>query len=375
MIKELTAKQEAALPRYVDKWLKIGLSTDPCNFEESKKAAILAYKAAGLKPPKKFYLFDCPISATIRTQQLSLSDSVWVPVWDQVKSQAEDQVWDQVSSRVRSQICDQVEAQVRNQILVQVWAQINSQINSQINFQVQNQIYGSMDADWLSFYYFCHQELGIDACSKLKGLWDIAQHCGWWAPYKEAVIFQHRPEVISLVDGLLHKDGGGPAIHYRGGLIVIWALHGVQVPQWLAETSAEDIDPRKLLKIDNAQVRAEFVRKVGIERICYSLKAKVLDSKVIEIGGQQHAYELLGLPIDGELYHYLKMQNPSVPELWHVEGVPQECLTVYAALNFRNGLTEEDIDDKDGAEWYQQGDLILRPAKATKFKRFPKVLT
>ncbi len=371
-IEKLTSEQEAAFPRYVDKWLKIGLSTEPCNFEESKKAAILAYELAGLQPPKKFYLFDCPISAAKGAQQLSLSKPVWFQVWsqvysqmysqvlNQVSSQVEDQVRAQVEGQVSSQVEDQVRAQVEGQVSSQVedqiWVQIDSEVRDHVYDQVRNQIgdqiYGFMDAECLSFYDFYHQELNID-CSELQGLWDLAQHCGWWTPYKEAIIFQHRPEVISLVNGLLHKDGGGPAIRYRGGLIPIWALHGVRVPQWLAETSAEDIDPRKLLKIDNAQVRAEFVRKVGIERICYSLKAKVLDSKVIEIGGQQHSYELLGLPIDGELYHYLKMQNPSVPELWHVEGVPQECLTVYAALNFRNGLTEKDIDDVDGTEWYQ----------------------
>ncbi len=373
MITKLTPEQEAALPEYRDKWLEIGLSTEPCDFEESKKAAILAYQLAGLQPPKKFYLFDCPISAAIGAQQLSLSKLVCYQVrdrvWDQVKSQAEDQVWDQVNSQIWVQVRDQISSQVRDQ----VWNQIRDQIGDQD--QIKDQVFGSMDAHWLAFYDFSHQELSIDASSALKALQDLARHCGWWAPYKEAVIFQHRPEIISMENGLLHKDGDGPAIRYRGGLVAVWALHGVRVPQWLAETSAEEIDPQKLLKIDNAQVRAEFVRKVGIERICYSLRAKTLDSQVIEIGGQQHAYELLGLPIDGELYHYLKMQNPSVPELWHVEGVPQECSTVYAALNFRNGLTEEDIDEEDGAEWYQQGDLILRPAKATKFKRFPKVLT
>ncbi len=306
-------------------------------------------------------MVNCPISAVREAQQLSLSD----PVWSQVRNQ--------VDSHVLNQVKDQVSAQVWDRVADQVWSQVSSQIYQV--YQVWDQAYGSLDAPWLGFYDFFHHELGIEACSKLQGLWDLAQHCGCLATYKEAAVFQHRPEIISMDnDGLLHKDGG-PAIHYRGGLVTLWALHGVRVPQWLAETSAEDIDPRKLLKIDNAQVRAEFVRKVGIERICYSLKAKVLDSKVIEIGGQQHAYELLGLPIDGELYHYLKMQNPSVPELWHVEGVPQECLTVYAALNFRNGLTEADIDEKNGVDWYQQGDLILRPVGGKKFKRFPKVLT
>ena len=69
------------------------------------------------------------------------------------------------------------------------------------------------------------------------------------------------------------------------------------------------------------------------------------------------------------------MENASIPELYHVEGVPQSCRTVRDALNVRNSLTEEQIDDENGIDWYQQGDVILRPKGAKKFKRLPKKLT
>lgn len=60
MIEKLTAEQEALMHVYKDKWLKIGLATGPVDFEKAKAAAIKAYKLAGLKPPKRFYVTDGP---------------------------------------------------------------------------------------------------------------------------------------------------------------------------------------------------------------------------------------------------------------------------------------------------------------------------
>ncbi|WP_213083536.1 hypothetical protein, partial [Escherichia coli] len=66
--------------------------------------------------------------------------------------------------------------------------------------------------------------------------------------------------------------------------------------------------------------------------------------------------------------------NPSVG-VWHVEGVHPRCATVQGALNWRNGLTPEQIDEVNGAEWLQQGDVILKPKGAVKFKSQPVQFT
>ena len=68
------------------------------------------------------------------------------------------------------------------------------------------------------------------------------------------------------------------------------------------------------------------------------------------------------------------MLNPSIG-VWHVEGVHPSCDTVRKALNFRVGLTEDQIDDINGADWYEQGDVILKPKGVAKFKSSPTILT
>ena len=338
---------------FKDKWLRIGLSTGDCNLLESIAAAKLIYQAAGLMPPTLFFLADSPLSGALFASILVVDQ-----VWAQVRAQVVDQVWAQVRDQVGAQVRDQVQAQVREQV------------RAQVRDQVGVQIFGCHDGYWLSFYDYMQTVLGID-CSKLNGLMALAHHCGWWTPFKGAVIFQHKPDYIHWANGVLHKDGGA-AIQYRDGFAV-YCLHGVRVPEWLAVEPAGNIDPTRIVDLSNAQIRAEFVRKIGYERICYKLGAKLLDHRTFTINGTDLPYDLIEL--SSLRWRFLKMQNPSVPELWHIEGVPTEINSVTEAMNFRNSLTEDEIDDTIGVEWYQQGDVILRPVGAKKFRRLPSVLT
>ena len=101
-------------------------------------------------------------------------------------------------------------------------------------------------------------------------------------------------------------------------------------------TKPEDIDPKIILKENNAEVRREIVRKIGIERLCQKLNAKVLDK-------QGDVYELLNLDLGENLIRpYLKMRNPSIGT-FHVEGVSPDCKTVQEALNWRNKSDEKPL--------------------------------
>ena len=68
------------------------------------------------------------------------------------------------------------------------------------------------------------------------------------------------------------------------------------------------------------------------------------------------------------------MINPSIG-IHHIEGVHPDCKTIQQALNFRNGLTDEMIDDVNGADWIQHGDVLIFPRNAKKFKSRPEILT
>lgn len=93
----------------------------------------------------------------------------------------------------------------------------------------------------------------------------------------------------------------------------------------------------------NAEVRREIIRKFGLERIVNltsKSRLKIGDGRVLDKKG---TYELWQVRLTKETYgHYLKMENPSLPDVWHLEGVPGDIETVKSALKWRNHGLEND---------------------------------
>jgi len=247
-----------------------------------------------------------------------------------------------------------------------VWASVRDSVRESVRESIKLSIYGQHEASFYCFYDYMNQVLKLkEQTKKLEGLSLTAQNSGWFLPLKDICFISERHDVCKLKNKKLHCDGG-PSVHYPDGFS-IWALNGVLVPQWLAETKDTELDPRKIIEIQNAEIRREFIRKVGIERIEYKLSSKTIE--------QDRVYALIDLTLDkGRTWRYLKMQNPSIGT-YHIEGVPMGCKTIQDALNFRNNLSPEQIDDRNGADWYQQGDVILKPTNTTIFKSKPTLLT
>ena len=63
MIDHLTPEQEAQFETYRNKWLEIGLSTEPVNIEKALEAIEHVYAAANLPAPKKYEIYDSPFEA------------------------------------------------------------------------------------------------------------------------------------------------------------------------------------------------------------------------------------------------------------------------------------------------------------------------
>ncbi|MBU1172974.1 MAG: hypothetical protein KKD44_25720, partial [Proteobacteria bacterium] len=258
----------------------------------------------------------------------SVRDSVWDSVRASVKASVGEAVWGSVGASVWDSVWDSVGEAVRESVRESVWASVGEAVRD----SVWEAVYGQNDASWLAFYDFFNEVCVLKKQTKsLYGLWLLAKSSGWVIPYKKVCFMSERYNVCKLQDGVIHCDGG-PAISYPDGFSV-WALHGVRVPQWLAESRDTEINPNELLKIKNVEQRREFVRKIGLERICYALKSKVID--------KSGDYELLLLDIgDNRKRPYLKMLNPSIGT-WHIEGVHPDCITVQQAINYRRFGTVE----------------------------------
>ena len=305
-IKSLTPKQEARMPEFVEKWLKIGLSTHPANHEIAEKWIQEAYVEGKETYPGTIWV-GSPMGC----------------VYAGALQGVERGVWQGVEQGVEQGVRQGVRHGVRQGVLESVWRGV-----------WDNFCFGLHESTWLSFYDFFLEVCGLSICKPLYPMMKLAENCGWWLPYREIVIASEKPSFLkqASVNGnpRLHCDGG-PAIAYPDGY-AMWFLNGVPVSREIAETPADKLDSKLVLSEKNAEVRREIVRKIGVDRVLTTLGGKEL-----ETWGN---YSLISMDLgDGRHRPYLKMLNPSVGT-WHVEGVHPECRTIEEALNWRNKTKE-----------------------------------
>ena len=307
MIKSLTKQQEFKFKQYVDKWKTIGLSTDRITLEQCKPIVDRFYKKILKKETVPIIIMDSPIGAWLAT--------LYVACLFGKESQVGAQVGDQVWAQIRDQVGAQVGAQVKNFI----WPYVS----------------GNLWSGWFSFYDFMFSaviKLETPLFTDLKEMSKL--HLVY--PLDQACVLSQKPIEINMTNGLLHKDGA-PSIKYADGFSV-WSLNGVRVPQELAETPTEKLSMEFFKKETNADIRAEFIRKFGIQRMV-SL-GRVVDSVTEESGEweRRSEYQLIDM---GKVYEipyapHLKMKNLTTG-IYHMEGVDPTCKTVQDAIKYRCG--------------------------------------
>lgn len=218
-IESITSEQEAQLEVYRDKWLGIGLATGPVDLDKAKSAICMAYRLAGLDEPVKFYTARSPIDAIRVIQELDSSLS-------------------------------------KNDI-------------------INEMSYGCQDANWLGFYQYFRDVVGIEECNKLDGLFDLANHCGWLNMYEDTVVFQDRPEYIKFDDLTRLHCEDGPAIRYSDGYSV-YSWHGTRVPEtWINNKGS--LSPKIALTWENVEQRRAACEILGWALVLRELNAHVID--------------------------------------------------------------------------------------------------
>jgi hypothetical protein len=251
-IKKLTEEQKAQLSVYREKWLEIGLSCGPCDFEKAKKAAHKAYRAADLKPPKQIILTNSPISGAVASAMYKAGRL------DEFKDLPYPQVLEQTKEGELSS--DDVSAQ----------------------------IYGSHEW-WLSFYDYFISCLKVPGCEKILGLIELAKCCGWWTPYEDIAILQHRHSILKRdPEGRLHCENG-KCIEYRDG----WgfsAWHGTVVPnEWVA---GKPPSPAEALTWNNIEQRRAACEIVGWDKVLDGVNKKIIDKNKDDQIGTLYEVEL-----------------------------------------------------------------------------------
>lgn len=205
---------------------------------------------------------------------------------------------------------------------------------------------GSLFSSVFSFYDYVLSELPIEIDPEILRkyrIWEQTAELGPIYPLDNLTVVSQKPLTIHLnANNVLHKDGG-PALEYSGmGNLKVYSLNGVRVPEYVAVTPEEQIDLDYYNQITNADVKAEFVRKVGIER--FKEKGLILDSyknypKETHPFWHKSEYEVWEMESMFEGLSsapFLSMVNQTT-SIFHFEGVSPSCKTVGDAVKERFG--------------------------------------
>ena len=216
---------------------------------------------------------------------------------------------------------------------------MGSQVRSQVPSFVYPYLNNSFWVGYYGYYEFINKELGLKFDRQKE--WDLLvslKDMSWMYPFKDFCVMSEKPIEINMKNGLLHAEGK-PSVKYADGFSC-WSLNGVAVTQYLAETPAKELDIEFFKKEKNADVKAEFVRKYGIDKML-NLGTKMDDyTKYKHPLWNKSKYELWDMKsiFEGVTKHnrcpHLKMLNPSTQQ-WHVEAVHPECKNLEEALKWR----------------------------------------
>ncbi len=169
--------------------------------------------------------------------------------------------------------------------------------------------------------------------------WDHFEKAAIYGSYRimhtDFCIVSDRPEILTVDDQNRPHSYQGPYCKWRDGS-ALYAIHGVRVPEWIAETPKDQFTKEMILGEENADYRRCIIQKIGIEKAIEILGAKTVDTYDSLVGGK---YELLSIDYDGRGSErlYLKMPNPSIGAV-HIEGVLSDNDKVGGAICFRNKL-------------------------------------
>lgn len=309
-IEKLTPEQIAKQPEYVSKWIGIGTDTSRLDLNVTKKTIDGFRKLINLDVDVPLFVFDNPIEcwAACCLHEMGVSNE-----------------------NLREETYSIFKGNPKGYNIPQAATPWQS---------------GSFFASVFSFYDYMIEEVGVeidkDLYAKYK-TWEATSKLGYIYPLADITIVSEKPTTIHLNENNIAHCDGKPAIEYAGyGDLKIWILNGVRVPQWLAETSAEKLDLEEYAKLSNADVKGEFVRKVGIE--CFLEKGKIIDSyKNYEPHcpplWEASQYEIVDMSVMFDALDYapyLKMVNQTTG-IFHMEGVSPNCRTISEALKERFG--------------------------------------
>jgi len=285
----------------------------------------------------------------------NIGDNIWENIgdniWENIGANIRDNIRANIRANIGENIGENIGANIGDNIRDNIWDNIWDNIGENIGANIRDNINNTKlenietyswcqhDINWIAYhkYFEKYGLLPYDENFKIFDIWyDLACSCGWCYTFKNIVFVCEKPNKLELNErGQLHKDGG-MALEYSDGY-GLHMLNGIAVPKYLAETSSELLDIEFFKKEQNADVKTEFVRKYGVDRLL-TLGNKIDDWKNHnQEWWKKSEYELwdLGSLFNLDHAYHLRMKNLSVDGVFHVEAVSPQSDTLPKAIQYR----------------------------------------
>lgn len=304
-IDKLTHEQEAKLPIYADQWLKVGLSTDPIDFNTACEGINEMYDEVKQPRPTKFYRYRSPEEALLGIRLYEELDGEYI----------ED-------PRAFLETADPALKE----------AVLNSH---EMSDHINNFCYGNHDAHWVAFYSFFHNETDVEGLEAVVSLQKIAKSCGWYSLYEDEVFIQERPVSIKLDDRDLPHCEDGPFLEYSDGFS-LYAWHGTVIPaEWIENKSS--ITPEVILRHPDVEQR-----RCATEIVGWAEALKLMNCRSINV----HPNPLIGELLEADIpeigtERFLKVECGTGRTF--ALPVPPEMKTALESQGWLNQCSEEEI--------------------------------
>ena len=173
-IEKLTPEQKARFSEFVEKWKKMGLSTDPADRPLAENAIKKCYRFAGLKEPKQIVWCDSPLSMCFTHQvfnQLNeAEDTVWNSVRDSVGNSVRDSVRNSVRHSVRDSVWNSLEFSVWRSVKDSVLGSVRDSAKDSVRNSAEDSVKGSVrNIVWNSVLESVWNSVGASVRDSVRG--------------------------------------------------------------------------------------------------------------------------------------------------------------------------------------------------------------
>ena len=231
---------EARIPEWRDRWLAVGLTCDPADFDTAEKAIAEIYEVLGHAVPP---MFRC-------TSPLTAQIAIHIGHTKGVED---------ISEYVKREYTRLLEE------------------FSDIKYEPTG-LWGQFDFPWVSFDTFGRDVAKLECSerdSKLLDLWaTVTQSAMAWWPFEEACFISDRPYTINVDERYRLHCEDGPAIAWRDGFEV-YALEGIHfAPHVVMDTS--QITVKEVTDEQNQERRRILMQRMGLGRFMEQADAKMI---------------------------------------------------------------------------------------------------